>query len=103
MFHIFDNRPGCNQHVFTDQDPRDDGYLGEVDENCKIETPENLFAHPYGAKRPNPTILAVSQNNSKCFREFASAEEAQRAGFEVLSGYPGIFPRWSDYLAEICV
>jgi hypothetical protein len=95
MFYVHDQ--SCGLHVFTVEDPRSEGYEGEVRENAQLNFDPRLHEWPYGAERPQP-VLAVSEANSQHFQGFASATAALEFGYRVLTGTWVVFPRWSKYL-----
>lgn len=95
MFHVYVSDK--SHHVFTEQDPRLDGYAGKVDENVTVAPP--LSGHwPEGGMRPPIPVIARLDGERLEFREFTSEAEAKREGYEVVSGLGVRFRRWQDYV-----
>lgn len=98
MFLVKDRRLGMDKYVFTQMDPRAEGYKGDVIEGVALKYDiEAIHNWPDGENRPNPQ-LGRDPNNTKLYKVFKFPEELQAAGFEfVYSNRPFFAYSWSDY------
>src|SRR5260370_40377438 len=81
MYHFLD--PVTSFHLFTYDDPRNDGFPGVVQDGVELEVPEGLNDRPAGAPRPQ-ICLGLSFENGKHYRVFRSATACQDAGYQTL-------------------
>ena len=95
MFLICDNQ--TNQHVFTDSDPRDDGFTGEVVSNVTLDIPDDLTEWRDGARCPQP-VLAVSPTDRTDYKLFKYDTEAKAAGFRVRASRPVTATSYAAYV-----
>lgn len=98
MFLVKDRRLGKDNYVFTETDPRTEGYKGDVIEGVTLDYDMNsIFRWPHGQRSPNPQ-LGRDPKNPKQYKEFKFPEELHAAGFEfVHDGTPFLEYSWSDY------
>jgi hypothetical protein len=76
--------PQSETYVFTDRDPRQEGFAGRVREDVSLreEFPE-ILRWPEG-KRPDHW-LGVSQQDETDYRIFPSTQDCTSAGFKPLT------------------
>jgi len=87
-------------YVFTNRDPREDGFDGKVQEGVTIEILRDLHQWPEGAAGPEP-CLGASGLNESCYKVFKYPQECQKAGFRSLGfNIPQVYERWSEYRAK---
>ena len=98
MFHIFDDQN--SQHVFTNDDPRDDGFTGPVETDVFLEIPGDLKQWPTGTRRPEP-VLAISPTNQKDYKVFKHDDNAKSAGFRIVGGLPSTASSYAAYIRSI--
>lgn len=97
MFLVEHRWAGGTNWVFTEIDPREDGFEGTPVEGVTLE--QDLLENqnwPDGAEAPTPS-LGRDPKNPKHYKEFKYPRELQAAGFTPLSGRAMLFRRWSDY------
>jgi hypothetical protein len=92
VFHVIDPQTQC--HLFLLEDPRADGFVGEVQEGVTMTQPPDLNRWPDGADRPSP-CLGVSPAHATVYRGFHSRQECEDAGYTPLVGSWLALPRWS--------
>ena len=84
--------------VFTDTDPREDGFEGFVEVDVSIQERPGHHDWPLGAAQPRP-VLGVSTSDPKAYRVFSSEQECRQEGFRVLGmNWTGDFDTYGDYL-----
>src|SRR5205085_986854 len=91
---------GNSCYVFTSEDPRKDGFAGQVQEGIRLDVPDDLHHTPHGQTASAP-CLAVSDLDPKHYRVFQYRNECRRAGFQALSLLYVVCRRWSDYKATL--
>jgi hypothetical protein len=98
MFLIKDRRLGMDNYVFTQTDPRPEGYKGDVIEAVTLDYDMNAIYHwSDGQPSPNPQ-LGLDPKNLKHYKVFKLPEELQAARFErVHFNAPFVAYSWSDY------
>jgi hypothetical protein len=95
---VKDRRLGMENYVFTQADPRHDGYKGEVIEGVTLDYNMNeIHFWQEGQSRPEPQIGA-DPSNSKHYKVFKSPAELQAAGFVLVhTNRPFVAYSWSEY------
>lgn len=98
MFLVKDRRFGMDQFVFTNIDPREEGYKGDVLENVSLNyNMDAVHAWSSGLPRPNPR-LGRDPNNSSHYKVFKSPEELEESGFQLVHmNTPIVAHSWSEY------
>jgi hypothetical protein len=98
MFLVEDRRPEATYLVFTFEDPRQDGYSGEVDEDVALDY-DMLTVHCWrdGERSPD-ACLGRSLQDRKQYQVFKYADELLAAGFEPVPGTFICLNSWSAYL-----
>jgi len=82
--------------VFTEVDPREDGFTGEMIEGVSFEQSEDIFHWPDGHRDPEPCV-GQEPTNDKRYKVFKYPRDLQKAGFHLVSATFGTYERWSDY------
>ena len=84
--------------AFIQQDPRKEGFSGEVEENVSLDFPqETIYLHPPGEDAPE-VVIGVSAEHPKGYKVFKYERERQQAGYRPISGKPHVFYSWQDCL-----
>lgn len=98
MFLIKDRRFGMDNFVFTQTDPRTEGYTGDVSEDVELVYDMNaIHRWPNGQPRPDPQ-LGRNPHNPKQYKVFKSPEELRDSTFELVHfNTPFVEYSWSDY------
>jgi hypothetical protein len=93
VFHVV--HPLTGWHIFLVEDPRNDGFQGDVQENATFSAPEDLHDWPDGADRSMP-CLGRSAVDPTVYHEFHTQQECVAAGFTPLAGRGLAKARWSQ-------
>ena len=98
MFLVKDRRLGMDYYVFTQLDPRTDGYRGDVTEDVNLEFDMNaIHRWPDGEPRPSPR-LGRDPSNPRHYRVFKFPHELEAARFEFVDyNTPIIAYSWLDF------
>jgi len=98
MFLVKDRRLGMDNYVFTQMDPRTEGYKGDVTESVTLDYDMNtIHEWPDGQHRPNPQLCRDPQN-PKHYKVFKFPAELRAAGYEFVHvNTPFLAYSWSDY------
>lgn len=98
MFLIEDRRPGLHNFIFTQMDPRRDGYSGNVINDVTLEYDLNsIHAWPDGEPFPEPK-LGRDPAKPKHYKVFKSSQELQSAGYQFVNDHtPVVVYSWRDY------
>ena len=98
MFLVKDRRLGMDNYVFTQTDPRAEGYKGEVIEGVTLEYDMNdIHSWPDGQPSPKPQ-LGRDPKNAKRYKVFKFPDQLKDAGFEYIHFNTPFFAySWSDY------
>jgi hypothetical protein len=86
-----------NTYVFTDDDPREEGYSGQIEEDVSLveEFPE-ILEWPGG--RPPDRCLGVSHRDETDYRVFPSPIDCRSAGYEPLAARYWTGHSWHEWL-----
>lgn len=76
MFHYKDD----DQHCFSEHDPRDRGFTGNVDLDVKLTRMPDTIDYHNAAPTPMPCI----GQDGHLYQEFTTAEECSKAGYTFL-------------------
>ena len=98
MFLVKDRRLGMDNYVYTQTDPRTEGYKGDVIEGVTLDYDMNaIHRWPHGQPSPNPQ-LGRDPNNSTHYKVFKAPDELRAEGFEFVHfNTPFVEYSWSDY------
>jgi len=97
MFLVIDNTTRC--HVFLENDPRDDGYEGDLQEGVTLETGAATTADEVDSTAQVPCLGRAKQDPSK-FQVFSCTKDCRQAGYEPTGGVYGVFENWEEYAGE---
>jgi hypothetical protein len=98
MYYLIQD-PETSCYVFTEEDPRQDGFTGPVQEGVELEfTREDPGAA--GVTAPAP-CLGVSQTDGRRYRVFPYRSDCRRAGYNALSERYAVHATWAEYQAEL--
>ena len=98
MHYACDERTG--KHVFLVEDPRWEGFEGQLATGVTLEEDQALVAFEDRAARPVDFALGVHKTDPTRFRIFGSMQACTGAGYNFVAWNPLIYPRWSDYLSH---
>lgn len=95
MFLVKDQRYGATYLVFTSDDPRREGYRGEVEE---VSLDYNIEVHlwPDGQDRPEACV-GRDPKNPNHLKVFKYSRDLQKEGYQLVPGTPVVFSTWSQY------
>ena len=98
MYLIVDRRLGMEHYIFTYDDPKEDGYEGEVNSGVTLTYAMNdIHLWPDGTYRPDPK-LGRDPANPKHFQVFKYPADLEKAGFEYVHfNTPIVVASWNDY------
>ena len=88
MYLIVDQLTDQLFYVFSLEDPRVDGYAGE------LRAPVQFEGHPDPRQW---RCFGVSNQDGASYRAFASAKDCQSADYAPLAARPCLVNRWSQY------
>jgi hypothetical protein len=98
MFLVEDKRHGATYLVFTSQDPRKDGYVGNVIEDVSLDyDTEAVHSWPDGHARPEACVGRAG-DNLKHYKVFRYSTDRQSEGYQAVAGTPVMFVTWRDYV-----
>ncbi len=98
MFLVEDRRHGTTHLVFTSEDPRKDGYKGEVIEGVSLDYDmQAVHSWPDGHRRPEASVGRAG-DDPKHYKVFKYDSERQSAGYQPVAGTALVFVSWSDYI-----
>src|SRR5947207_3689825 len=97
MFLVKDERQGSTYLVFTWEDPRKDGFIGEVIEGVSLDYDVNaVHRHSDGHIRPEGCVGQAAEN-PKQHKVFKYTSELQPAGYHPIAGTAHVFGSYSEY------
>jgi hypothetical protein len=101
MFLIKDRRLGMTQFVFLHDDPKNDGFEGEVEIGVSLKYDwEEIHKWPHGTFRPDPK-LGRDPANPKIYQVFKNPDDLAHAGFEFVHvNTPIVAGSWKDYRTQ---
>ncbi len=99
MFLVKDKLYGTTYLVFTYENPRKDGFAGQVDEDVELDYDmEAVHRWPEGGRRPGVPRVGQAPENRKRYKVFRSADERSAEHYIAVDGAPVVFGSWSDYV-----
>src|SRR5713226_3047861 len=98
MYRVEDKRYGATYQVFMWNDPRKDGYTGNVEDGVSlVYDMEAVHRWAHGTARPE-AVLGRDPKNPKYYKVFKYSRELEAAGFQPVAGKTFPFGSWSIYL-----
>ncbi|HYT93680.1 MAG TPA: hypothetical protein VEL76_33485 [Gemmataceae bacterium] len=98
MFLVKDTRHGATYLVFTWNDPRKDGYKGNVIEGVSLDYDmEAVHSWPDGEARPEACV-GRKPDKPKHYKVFKYRSDRRAAGYQPVAGTAVVFGSWSDYV-----
>lgn len=97
LFLVENRRPGITHLVFTYDDPRMDGYSGNVIEGVSLDRDKEVAIWRDGQERPS-TCVGRDRNNPKHYKVFKYSRDLPPAEYEPIQGKAVVVESWSDYL-----
>ena len=85
-----------NCHVFTDKNPRDDGYDGELQENVTLDTSEGVNEWRNGTRSLDGCLGQDPEDDSH-YKVFQYDKDCSNAKFHNLGTNFSSHDSWSDY------
>jgi hypothetical protein len=85
--------------VFLEEDPRDDGFDGEVFEGVNFEglALEETSRWP---GQPELDVVGYSPEAPMKYKQFRSSQDCAEQGYTVVEGTPVVYGRWAEYLQK---
>jgi hypothetical protein len=97
VFLVKDHCHGANFLVFTAEDPRKDGYKGDVEEDVRLDYDvEAVHRWPEGKARPEACV-GRDPSDPKHYKVFKYSSDLRAAGYQPLAGTPIVFGSWTRY------
>jgi len=97
MYLVID--PTTRFYIFTDQDPRNDGYDGSVRQDVRLDESDTLNALSNDSTAAVP-CLGCSPSDEKHFRVFESFKQCRLSGFEPCGNVYAKYQSWIEFLEE---
>lgn len=98
MFLVNDRRFGSTYLVFTWDDPRKQGFGGDVVEDVKLDYDmEAVHNWPEGSTQPE-VCVGRAPADPKHYKVFRYCSDLKSAGYRAVAGMPVVFGSWTDYL-----
>jgi hypothetical protein len=98
MFRVEDRHLGAVNQVFTWENPRKDGWQGDVEEGVTLDYDmDAVHEWPDGAPRPE-ACLGRCPGNPTHYKVFKYQQLLQGAGYQPVQGTTLVFGSWSRYL-----
>ena len=98
MFLVEDRRHGTTYLVFTSEDPRKDGYKGQVIDGVSLDYDLSaVHSWPKGQARPEACV-GRDADNPKHYKVFKYSSERQSAEYQPVAGTPLVFVSWPEYV-----
>lgn len=88
--------PLSNIYIFTEEDPRNDGYHGPLESNVKLEDVGTLDDESVNSTTAVPCV-GQSPQNPKHFRVFQSKKDCRLAGFESVATVYCKYQSWGEF------
>lgn len=88
--------PITNVYVFTEEDPRSDGYDGPVESNVKLEESDTISDDSVNSTTAVPCV-GQSPTDTKLFRVFPSKKDCRHAGFKAVATVYCQYKRWGEF------
>jgi hypothetical protein len=83
-------------YIFTEIDPREDGYEGPVETDVRLDG-IGTWEEATGTATTAVPCLGHSPDNAKHFRVFYSMRECRQAGFVPTSSVYGKYRTWHEF------
>ncbi len=94
MFLVVD--PTTQFYVFTDKDPRDDGFHGDVREDVRLDEIGTVADMSLDATVADPCV-GRSPSDPNHFKVFLSAKDCRAEGFECVAQVYGHYESWREF------
>lgn len=91
--------PVTRFHVFTEQDPRQDGFDGDVEQGVRLDEIQTLDNPALDATLGDP-CLGRSPTDDKHFRVFLSVKDCRAEGFQYIAQIYGKYESWREFQAD---
>jgi hypothetical protein len=98
MYLVRDQRTGYL--VFMHEDPRNDGYSGEVEIDTRLDYPLDVHEWPDGVARPE-IVVGVRGPDRREYRVFRYDKDRRQAGYKLVPGTPLVYRTWLDYTRRL--
>src|SRR5262245_35258029 len=93
MFRVHDREK--NFQVFTQKDPREDGYVGEVEADATLDYSQDVYVQRDGEDRPRQVIGLIAP---RAYKVFKYDRERQQSGAQLIPGMIRVCYSWADHL-----
>ena len=88
--------PLSNIYVFTEEDPRNDGYDGPLEADVTLEEADDDDDDSVNSTTAVPCI-GQSKSDSKHYRVFPSKKDCRKAGFESVATVYCKYQSWGEF------
>ena len=97
MFLVID--PTTQFYVFTEKDPREDGFEGLVQSDICLDESGTLSGRSLDSTTAVP-CLGRSSTNAKHYSVFQCMKDCRAAGFEAVALVYGKYESWREFQAD---
>jgi hypothetical protein len=98
VFLVEDHWQGGRNLVFTWEDPRADGYTGNVLDDVRLNYDmEAVHDRTQSQSRPEAAV-GRDADNPTAYRVFRYSGDRDTAGYQPVTGKAVVFGTWADYL-----
>jgi hypothetical protein len=98
VFLVKDEFLGATHLVFTWQDPRKNGYVGDVVADVSLDYDmEAVHEWPEGAAAPEACV-GRAPNDPKHYKVFRYVRDRELEGYQPVEGTADVFGSWSEYV-----
>ena len=88
--------PITNFYIFTEKDPREDGFDGPVEQDVQLDDSGTIRGRSVDSTTAVP-CLGRSPTDDKFYRVFACMKDCRNRGFEPIAGVYAKFESWSEF------
>ncbi len=96
MYLVKDERYGATYLVFTWEDPRREGYRGQVSEGVSLDYNLGADVWPDGHERPE-LCVGRAPDNPNHFKVFRYGKDLREQGYQPVPGTAVVIGSWSEY------
>jgi hypothetical protein len=90
--------PQLDRQVFTQKDPREDGFNGEVETDVSLDYRQDELHRIVGDEDTPEIVIGLSDLGPKAYKVFKYNRDRERAGYRRIEGQPVVCFSWADYL-----
>lgn len=88
--------PMTHFYVFTDEDPRNDGYDGPVEQDVRLDESGTIGGRSANATAAVP-CLGQDPSDPRHFKVFECTKDCRRDGFSPVASVYGKYQSWREF------